>query len=94
MDEGFGSHVFRALHFVHDLEGLSLFPSKGLFIVVLAGPSDAIKDDAAACGVPEEVDDEEDEGDEYGGAERGEKANDDPVNGRRWRCWGHCAVLG
>lgn len=44
----FGSHVFCALHFVHGLEGLCLFPGKGLFIVVFAGAADAIEEDAAA----------------------------------------------
>jgi len=78
----FGAQVVAALHLVHRLERVGLLPGKGLFVIVLAGTSNAVEEDATRCRVPEEVDDEEDERDEERGAKRRQEADDDAAQGR------------
>ncbi len=41
------------------LEGLGLLSRERLLIVILAGSTDTVEEDATGSGVPEEVDDEE-----------------------------------
>lgn len=79
--ESLGSQVFCALIFLHGLEGLCLLAGECLLVIVFAGAADAVKEDATATCVAEEVDDEEDDGDKEGGAKRGQETDNDAVEG-------------
>lgn len=87
MRQTFGPEVFCSLHIIHHLQRLGLLLRKRLFIIVFAGPSDPIEQDAARVCVFEEVDDDEDETDQHGGAERREQADKDAIEGV-WRAAG------
>lgn len=46
----FCSKIFRTSHVIHGLERLRLLPGKRLLVVILAGPAEAIQQDAAGAG--------------------------------------------
>lgn len=69
MQRTFGPQVLCSLHIIHDLQRLGLLLCKCLLIIVFAGPSDPVEQDAAGVCVLEEVDDDEDKTDQHGGAE-------------------------
>lgn len=77
----FGSEVLDPLHIVHGLEGLCLLPGKGLLVIVLARATDAVEEDAARVCVLEEVDEDKDGPYQEGGAEGGEQADHDAIQG-------------
>lgn len=81
MQRTFGPEVFRSLHIIHDLQRLGLLLCKSLLIIVFAGPSDPVEEDAARVCVFEEVNDHEDETYQDGGAQGREQADKDAIEG-------------
>ena len=77
-----GSKVFGPLHVVHRLEGLGLLARKGLLVIVLAGPTDAVEKDASRRSMSKEVKDEEDDGHQDHRPERREEGDDDAIQPR------------
>lgn len=84
----FCSQIFRPLHVIHRLEGLGLLPRKRLFVIVLAGATDAVEKDASRCRVSKEVEEEEDASDQDGRAEGRQQPDDDAIQPRA--VVGHC----
>lgn len=80
----FCPQIFRFLHIVHRLQRLLLLLCKCLFVIVFARPADPIEEYAAGVCVSKEPDKEEDQGDDYGRAERREQPDDDAIQGS-WR---------
>lgn len=78
----FCSEIFGAGHVVHGLQGLGLLTQKGLLVIILAGPAEAIKDNASRARAARCPKHEDDEGDENDGPERGDEADDDAGEGR------------
>lgn len=77
----FGAEIFRSLHVVHGVQGLSLLSGESLLIVELARAAEAVEKNPSRGCVLEEVDKNEDDAYQDGGTERRQQADYDAVEG-------------